>query len=89
VPSDKYLDSALDQQSQRLFDAEAIIESVAAAIEERFDEEIARVEDGAPNYPRALRQSVALIREPYSRLELAALEPLALKLQQEAERAED
>jgi hypothetical protein len=74
------LDRALGQQKNKLFNAEAAIMAVADAIEQRYGEDIDRADSGTPNYPRVLQLAVELIRDAYSKLEMAELEPIAQEL---------
>lgn len=77
-----YIDRALDEQNQRLFSAQAIIESVAEALHQRFGGDWPR---DIPEYPRALRNASAMIQEAYANLEMMCLDQRAQQLQEQDE----
>ena len=78
---DKFLDQALDAQAERLFRAEAIIQTVAAAIEERYGDDIDDADGKTPNYCNALEVAADLIRAAYGNLEMPALRAIAVTLE--------
>lgn len=65
------MDDALDAEKLKLYTAEAIVGSIIDALRTRFGSDWPR---DVPDYPRALRQATAMIRDAYENLEAATLE---------------
>lgn len=69
------LRAALYEQQQKLFSADAIIESITEALYTRFGRDWPI---GVPDYPRALQQAASLIKSAYENLELEEIEERAV-----------
>lgn len=87
--ADHYLDEALSEQSDKLWDAEAIISTVVDSIEEHFGQEMDRAGSPVPNFPRALEHAVSLMRSAYNEMEMVALRARAVTLKVKAGEAGD
>lgn len=72
------LDEALDEQRAVLWDAQAIIETVAQALERQFGRDWPAGD--MPIYPRVLRRAAALIDEATGALEAGVLEDRAIAI---------
>jgi len=84
-----FIGCALDQQNDRLFNAEAIIQCVASSIEEQLSDLIDQAPyGGIPNYCRALTQAVELIRAAYVNLDMVALRAIAEQIEKAQSEAE-
>ena len=58
---DRYLDRALEEQNEALFNAQAIVLACAHGIEENFGEQMDSSENNCPSYPRALHEAARMI----------------------------
>ena len=70
---DRYLDKALVEQQEKLFNAEAIIATTMGALEHHIGEMIDAADLKTPNFPRALEEAVRLIRSAYGGMEMVTL----------------
>lgn len=80
VNPDRYLDMALNEQNEGLFDAQAIIQACAHGIEENFGEQMDSNQNNVPSYPRALQEASRMIERACGQLEMMALRARAVTL---------
>jgi hypothetical protein len=76
---------ALNEQRETLWAAEAVIESVASALQQHFGSDWPA---GVPDFARALRQAAALIEAATGALEFDSIEHRAVGIAREQKSAE-
>src|SRR5688500_7046671 len=86
---DWWLDKALNNQSDVLFNAQAIVAATAAGLERHFGGQMDSIDHPAPNYARALMEAVRMIDRACGNLEMMCLRPIAEGLQKENEEVDD